>query len=101
MPVHSRCLGLDDVVREHVGGHRQNDGSLRIIPAQGTERGSRRVSVHDGHLDIHQDKLIIPFLRPGKDVERLFPVVGDVNGRPFHQEEFFSYFLIDFIVFHK
>ena len=100
-PVHAGVFGLLAIFRERVSGHgddgdiRQN-GVLQIPNAFGG-----LVSVHDGHLHVHQNQIDFPWTRGSDDFDGFLPVLRGQEGEAVLLSRGQGDFSVELVVFHK
>ena len=58
MGIHARLLRLLDILRESICRHRYNRNPPGIGPVKTADRPCTVLTVHNRHLDIHEDSVI-------------------------------------------
>jgi hypothetical protein len=91
--VHAGCEAGGLVLVEGVGGHGQ-DGDVGVA-RQTADLPGRLEAVHDRHLHVHQDQVVVA---PGGALDGLLAVVGQVDGEPEIGQHVHGDLLIEWIV---
>ena len=98
MGVHPGGQGVPDVLRKGVGGHgHDGDGPGQGV-VQPPEGPRGLIAVQNGHLHIHQDQLVGPWLRLGKGVHHQLAVLKDVAAGPHDLKQLAEDLGVDLVV---
>ena len=96
MVVHARFIRAEAVLAQHIGGHRKDgEGApARLAP----DASGGLVAVHDGHLHIHEDGVVV---RESERIERLLAIVRLVDHKALRGEQLAGDLAVDGVVFDK
>ena len=100
-PIHARLLGGPAILVKGIGGHGQNGNARQCRVLQRTDAAGGLVTVHNGHLNVHQYQIIGSGAGFGDFFHRLRTVFGGVQREAVFLENFHRNFPVQLVVLHQ
>ena len=101
MTVHSGRFGQRNIFRECIRSHCKNRNAPGVPPVRCTDCLRGIITVHNRHLDIHKDQIVVTDRRAAKAFHRLAPIPCRFHLSPQFRHPLSGNLLIDFVVFHQ
>ena len=81
MGIHAGSLALLNIIVKGIGCHGNDRNGPGIRIAEMADIGSCRQAVHEGHPDIHQNGIIIPFFGFAEQLQSTQPILRSVHSK--------------------
>ena len=101
MLVHAHGLGRLHVLGEGIGGHGHNGHLSAVVPIHGPDGPGSVVAVHPGHLNVHENNIIVSVRGLAHLVHRLHTVPGVLHRQAGHGQEFLGNLRVEGVVLHQ
>ena len=101
MGVHPHIMGTPDVLNKRIRSHGNDRNTSGVFSRQVPYFLRGFIAVHDRHLNVHQNSVIISFRAPAHFFDRDFPIGRLFDRGPRRRQDFPGYFGIQLIVFRK
>ena len=101
MPVHACRHSGSYILVEGVGRHGKNGDGVRVGVYRSANGSCRLIAIHDRHLHIHQNNVVLTGSRGRKKSYYLSSVFGTFDRGPCHFKKLLGDFTVEFIVFNQ
>ena len=101
MIVHPHAVCLSDICGEGVGGQRQYRDRRGVFPFKAPYGCRSVIAVHDRHLDIHQNSIVIANGGGTKGFDGLLPILNGFNDYFLHFQKLYGDLPVQLVVLGK